>query len=111
MFCPKCKAEYREGYTICSDCKIPLVKELHPESKPEYRKLYEVFSTNNINEAEFVKSVFVANNIDCFIQNTYTASVISENLAIPIKLMVEKKNEEQAKDIVVQYYKDKKVGK
>jgi hypothetical protein len=25
MFCPLCKAEYRQGFTTCSDCHIPLV--------------------------------------------------------------------------------------
>lgn len=28
-FCPKCKIQYREGFTICSDCKIPLVNSLN----------------------------------------------------------------------------------
>ena len=27
-FCPKCKAEYREGFTMCADCKVPLVESL-----------------------------------------------------------------------------------
>jgi hypothetical protein len=25
LICPKCKCEYQEGYTICSDCKCALV--------------------------------------------------------------------------------------
>jgi len=25
MFCPLCKAEYRQGFSTCSDCHIPLV--------------------------------------------------------------------------------------
>jgi len=25
MFCPLCKAEYRHGFSTCSDCRIPLV--------------------------------------------------------------------------------------
>ena len=32
-FCPKCKAEYREGFVMCADCKVPLVESLetkHP---------------------------------------------------------------------------------
>ena len=33
MFCPKCKAEYRKGFTECPDCKVPLVKKLLPEPK------------------------------------------------------------------------------
>ena len=32
-WCPKCKAEYREGFTICSDCNVELVTEL--ESTPD----------------------------------------------------------------------------
>ncbi len=27
-FCPNCKAEYQEGYTVCSDCKVNLVDEI-----------------------------------------------------------------------------------
>lgn len=30
-WCPKCKMEYREGITVCSDCKIELVEELEQE--------------------------------------------------------------------------------
>jgi hypothetical protein len=33
MFCPECKAEYRAGFTRCSDCDIELVECL-PESSP-----------------------------------------------------------------------------
>lgn len=28
MFCPNCKAEYREGFTRCADCDVELVYEL-----------------------------------------------------------------------------------
>jgi hypothetical protein len=34
MFCPVCKAEYREGYTHCADCDVDLVLSLPQE--PEY---------------------------------------------------------------------------
>jgi hypothetical protein len=32
MFCPECKAEYRPGFTHCSDCDVDLVEEL-PEKE------------------------------------------------------------------------------
>jgi hypothetical protein len=32
MFCPKCKAEYREGFKECSDCGVPLVRNLSDAS-------------------------------------------------------------------------------
>jgi hypothetical protein len=33
MICPQCKGEYREGYTACSTCQIPLVPS--PETTEE----------------------------------------------------------------------------
>lgn len=37
MFCPQCKAEYRQGFTHCVDCDVDLVDELPKEAleKPE----------------------------------------------------------------------------
>ena len=32
MFCPQCKAEYRQGFTRCSDCDVDLVYSQPPES-------------------------------------------------------------------------------
>lgn len=28
MFCPNCEAEFREGFTVCSDCEVALVAVL-----------------------------------------------------------------------------------
>ena len=35
MFCPKCKSEYRQGFTRCSDCDVDLVYELKQDTVPE----------------------------------------------------------------------------
>ena len=32
MFCPRCKAEYRQGFTVCADCDVPLVWQLPASS-------------------------------------------------------------------------------
>jgi hypothetical protein len=34
MFCPLCKAEYRQGFTRCADCDVDLVPVLPPEPDP-----------------------------------------------------------------------------
>ena len=34
MYCPECRAEYREGFTACSDCGAPLVAKLPAEPEP-----------------------------------------------------------------------------
>lgn len=34
MFCPRCKAEYRPGFTRCGDCDVKLVDRLAAEPEP-----------------------------------------------------------------------------
>ena len=43
MYCPRCRVEYREGFTQCSDCDVKLVNDLPPELAPEYENLVMVF--------------------------------------------------------------------
>lgn len=43
MYCPKCRCEYREGFTVCSDCNLELVVELPPEPVSEYVDLVTVY--------------------------------------------------------------------
>jgi hypothetical protein len=33
VYCPKCGAEYREGFSECSDCRVPLVWEKPTKSE------------------------------------------------------------------------------
>lgn len=47
MFCPKCRFEYRERFTTCSDCNVPLVSELPPESKPDLAEHGEILSADS----------------------------------------------------------------
>src|SRR5690348_577645 len=35
MYCPVCGAEYRPGFTVCSDCQVALVSELPRASDSE----------------------------------------------------------------------------
>jgi hypothetical protein len=34
MFCPKCRAEFREGFSRCNDCGVALVAQLPPVPTP-----------------------------------------------------------------------------
>ncbi|MGV8057045.1 MAG: hypothetical protein AB2L12_03270 [Smithellaceae bacterium] len=70
MFCPKCKAEYREGFYKCADCCIDLVVELPSESAPEavFDDPVEIYSTYQQGEIAFVKSILEGEGIPFFFQ-------------------------------------------
>ena len=56
MFCPKCRAEYREGFLECTDCDTDLVEVLEPEPEmPKFVKLATIFSEGDI---AVIKTVF-----------------------------------------------------
>ena len=35
MYCPQCRAEYREGFTECADCHVPLLAGARPPESPD----------------------------------------------------------------------------
>lgn len=49
MYCPSCRAEFREGFTHCADCNVDLVETLPEEKeKPGYVELAMVFTEGEI---------------------------------------------------------------
>lgn len=49
--CPKCKNEYREGFTYCPDCKCDLVDSIEAERAEEETEIFEKDSLLNEEEA------------------------------------------------------------
>jgi len=98
MFCPKCKSEYREGFTICADCDIPLIEELPPEEEPEFIEYEEVLGTYNPADIMFIKSMLDAENITYYFNAEHFMYV--RPMAEPARLMVAKNDVETAKDIL-----------
>jgi hypothetical protein len=49
MHCPQCLTEYRDGFTECADCHVPLAAGLPPAPQPvEHNvKLVTVFETSD----------------------------------------------------------------
>lgn len=64
MYCPKCKSEYREGFTICKDCNIELQKELPDEDIIERESYTEILHTVQKENIGLIKSILDAENID-----------------------------------------------
>ena len=62
MFCPQCKAEYRQGFTHCSDCDIDLVYEL-PKHAPHAEDSFDFVWRGDSND-ELLQVVWQGNDQD-----------------------------------------------
>ena len=102
MFCPKCHAEYREGFTKCSDCHIDLVSKLPPLPKPEYANTVVVFTSSNVLEANLVKTLLEGSGIEVFLQDANLAGLYPYALG-GIKLAVRKDYAGKAESVLKEY--------
>jgi hypothetical protein len=69
MFCPKCGCEYREGFTECADCRVPLTDEAPPPEpgpKPEYADFVSVMATSNLMDIAIIKAILSEEEIPFF---------------------------------------------
>jgi hypothetical protein len=95
MFCPKCKAEFREGFAECSDCNITLINELpdKPEQSIEYEYVdfKEFLTTNDQGEIALFKSMFESENIPYFAQGDHVSTTLAYGMnvrfLVPLKFL------------------------
>lgn len=100
MFCPKCRAEYREGFYKCSDCDTELTDELPPESETrfEFVDFKEVTLTYNPADIASIKCILDSENISYFFKGEHFSYV--RPLADPARLMVRKDQVNYVKEIL-----------
>jgi hypothetical protein len=98
MFCPKCRAEYREGFHTCSDCNIELVDELPPIPEPEFINFVEILGTYNPADVVFLKSLLESEGIQYFFKGEHF--MYMRPLADPVRLMVRQDQVEEAVELV-----------
>ena len=103
MFCPKCKAEYRPGITVCADCDVPLVERLPPERKkrelppkPPYKQFEALFNTAEI---AIVKSILDEAKIDYYFKGERFQAIHAQ-LLDPAVLMVREDHFEAAEKLL-----------
>ena len=98
MYCPKCRAEYREGFYECADCRVPLVDQLPPEEPeqiPKYVDLEEVMTSFDPGEIAMAGSLLDDHQISYFVQG--------DNFSfdsIPSRILVPKDRVNEAKDLL-----------
>ncbi len=86
MFCPECKAEYRERFKKCSDCNVDLVEQLPPEQAEEFVDYVEVLRTSNPSEIALIKSILDSEDIIYYLQGEHANFLIPSVLAARLRV-------------------------
>ncbi len=98
MFCPKCRAEYREGFDTCTDCHVPLVQELPPEEEPKFQGFSEVMTIFDESQVAVIKSLFDEAGLTYYFQGELSRHLVP--LPFSTRLMVRKDQVSKAKWIL-----------
>jgi hypothetical protein len=101
MFCPKCGAEYREGFAECADCGVALVWEKPAIAEDEnagYVRYTEIVRTFGLADVAIIRSLLEEAGIDYFIKDEHYALV--RPLVEPPKVMVNRDQVEEAREIL-----------
>ncbi|GMV92873.1 MAG: hypothetical protein AMXMBFR82_26510 [Candidatus Hydrogenedentota bacterium] len=86
MYCPKCLAEYREGFTKCADCDVELLEGKPPENEPAYIDLVTVFETPDPAAFAVAESLLQAAGVDYVVQNEGTENIFPQLGAMQIQV-------------------------
>lgn len=75
MFCPVCRAEFRDDVATCPDCDVELLAELPPEPAPD-DELVSVLDTADVSLLPVIKSVLSSAGIPFLVQGDEAVGVL-----------------------------------
>jgi hypothetical protein len=103
MFCPKCRVEYREGFSTCADCGAELIPELppEPEQSVEYVDLIKLRTFSSRHEAELARGFLIANGIHAAVfGDDYGGIQPGLSFSTGVKLMVSPEDAQTAETLL-----------
>ena len=96
MYCPICRAEYRQGFLECSDCDVNLVEKLERQPKmPGFVKMATIFREGNI---AVIKASFDKTEIEYYFEGEQSHRLAPVPLAA--RLMVREDFRREAESIL-----------
>ena len=98
MFCPNCRAEYKEGISDCPDCHVGLVPELPAQPEPEYIEYEEILSTFNPFDIAMIKSLLEGADIIYYFHGEQFSYV--RPWVEPARLMVCREQADEAREFL-----------
>jgi hypothetical protein len=114
LWCPQCRSEYREGFSVCADCGAALVENLpaHADRQPTDRKIVGPFlpdddlveiATTNAVDAELIAAQLRGAGIDAAVFGVGTAgALLAVQLAEGSRVMVRRADRDEAERFVAE---------
>jgi hypothetical protein len=107
MYCPQCEAEFRDGFTICSDCQVALVQGAPPEAPvpvtPDSQlDLVTVFESNDAFAIALAKGSLEDSGIPFWMDGDETAArLVLGPIVFPLcRFLAPKDCEADARDLL-----------
>ncbi len=90
MFCPKCNAEYRDGFDQCTDCQVALVPEAPTAADHTAPPYVMIFETSEIDVVPVIKSLLDSSEIPYDISgeammNLFPSDMLGNMMSRPAK--------------------------
>ena len=89
MFCPRCRIDYTEGITECTECGEPLVDELPPEPEGEYVDWETVLTTMDQNAVMVATSLLGDAGIPVFVKGEDLQAIMGSVAKKEVQVMPE----------------------
>jgi len=107
MYCPQCLVEYREGFTECSDCHVPLAAGPPPEANARFDPsldLVIVLETDDPMQVGLAKGLLEDAGIPFFVLGDITTLVNSVDGLLHkwVRFQVPRDREAEAKELLEQ---------
>lgn len=104
MFCPRCRAEYRPGFTECADCQVDLVHELPPTPEEPELELVTVLEARDPGLLAVVRSLLDGAGIPFLVKGERIQNLITPGLpggiVGPAEVQVARRDAEAAREIL-----------
>ncbi len=105
MYCPQCRVEYRDGFTECADCHVPLMSGAPPPEPDPFDPtldLVVVLETNNRIQLSLAKGLLEDAGIPFFLLGQITTLVtdVDPMLHKWIRVQVPRDCEAEARELL-----------
>ena len=107
MYCPQCGVEYREGFSECSDCRVPLLSGTPPVEPDPFEPnldLVVVLETNDAVQLAMAKGLLEEAGIPLFVLGQIATLVqdVDGFLRKWVRLQVPRDREAEARELLEQ---------